>query len=464
MVVETIPSDTCSETTLMEGNEPLIEAIQGSEDLAGIRDSSTVISEKEWGPLTGKEQLQVQPQGQRSEKQTRVGTTNISSSTLGIEEMQKIPSNPKGWNKVIEKDLKSSDWAKDSSDKFYSLTEDSDLSSGEHSLSESGSSETSETGNKSSSNEPTVRQLRRQQKCTKTRPGPQEGFEIPTSTGGRTLKWDYSSNRLTDTPTTSGQELVNNNMEGKIRGTTSNTCSAGADSGMLQSIYNSIKDLQTETRIESQRARVATKRLQGTVRKVAKTCTEIEAKLCSMDEKIGAVEEDVDALKQQSAARGDQLADVMWKLEDFENRQRRNNLRFLGIPEGLEGGDIRTYMVKLLRVAFPELGTPAPRGTLQHAAPAHRVQRTVRHAATVTGAPDARRDTTSKVANALNWNVEMGKWRTQIMQNVCHVSQAVRDARHLTRKSVLPASKDFTCTRAAATILVQRRPMLKALP
>ncbi|KAJ1198438.1 hypothetical protein NDU88_002279 [Pleurodeles waltl] len=151
MVAETIPSDICSEITLMEGIGPLIEAIQGREDLAGIGDSSTVIGEKE----------------------------------CGTEEMQKIP---KGSNKVFEKDLKSSEWAKDSSDKFYSLTEDSDLSSGEHSLSESGSSETSETGNKSSSNELTVRQLRQQQKCTKTRPGSQEGSEIPTSTGGRTLK------------------------------------------------------------------------------------------------------------------------------------------------------------------------------------------------------------------------------------------------------------------------------------
>ncbi|KAJ1108123.1 hypothetical protein NDU88_005505 [Pleurodeles waltl] len=88
MVVETIPSDTCSEITLMEGNGPHIEAIQGREDLAGIGDSSTVISEKEWGPLTEKEQLQVQPQGQRSEHPTRVGATSISSPTVGTEEMQ----------------------------------------------------------------------------------------------------------------------------------------------------------------------------------------------------------------------------------------------------------------------------------------------------------------------------------------------------------------------------------------
>ncbi|KAJ1206462.1 hypothetical protein NDU88_001867 [Pleurodeles waltl] len=83
-----------------------------------------------------------------------------------------------------------------------------------------------------------------------------------------------------------------------------------------------------ETRIESRRARVATKRLQGTVRKVAKSCTEIEAKLGTMDQRIVTVEEDVDTLKQQNAMQEGQLTDIMWKLEDFENRQRRNNLRF----------------------------------------------------------------------------------------------------------------------------------------
>ncbi|KAJ1149004.1 hypothetical protein NDU88_001825 [Pleurodeles waltl] len=88
----------------------------------------------------------------------------------------------------------------------------------------------------------------------------------------------------------------------------------GTDSGMLQSIYNSIKELQTETRIENLHARVATKRLQGTVRKVATSCTEIEAKLCSMDERMVAVEEDVDILKQQNATQESQLTDIMWKL------------------------------------------------------------------------------------------------------------------------------------------------------
>ncbi|KAJ1091500.1 hypothetical protein NDU88_004624 [Pleurodeles waltl] len=216
--VGTIPSDTSSEKTLIENNEPLIKDTQGSKDLPEVRDSNTGTREEVLGSITGKEQPQSQPQSQplvqRPENQTREGGTNTLRPTLDTGELQKISQNSKGWNKEIEKDLKSADWVKDSSDKFYSLTEEYDLSSGEHSSSESGSSVTSETGNKSSSNELTVRQLRRQRKCTKPRPNLQEGLENMTATGGRSLKWDYSGIRLMDTPTINEQGLDNNNIEG----------------------------------------------------------------------------------------------------------------------------------------------------------------------------------------------------------------------------------------------------------
>ncbi|KAJ1169913.1 hypothetical protein NDU88_001799 [Pleurodeles waltl] len=137
-----------------------------------------------------------------------------------------------------------------------------------------------------------------------------------------------------DTPTINEQGPDNNNIEGDTGSSAKNVCLVGAEAGMLQSIYNSIKEFQTETRIESRRTRVATKRLQGTVRKVAKSCSEIEAKLCMMDKRIGAVEEDVDALKQQSAARDDQLTDVMWKLEDLKIDREETIYDFWVHPKG----------------------------------------------------------------------------------------------------------------------------------
>ncbi|KAJ1177222.1 hypothetical protein NDU88_002483 [Pleurodeles waltl] len=297
-------------------------------------DSCVVVRRKERdSPISQERSLAQQPVNLMQAEDV----SNIKP-TRGIEAGQNTLLKPGGRDKENEKEMNILDWAKDSGDKFYSLTEESDFSSGgEHSLRESGSSISTERGNLSSSNKPTVWQRRRQRKCTKTRPGSQEGTEFSDSSGSKILKWDYSGIRLMDTTGTTdifavgGQQLVDNNMEGSNGDMISDACMVSTDSGMLQSIYNSINELQTETLIESRRARVATKQLQ-----VAKSCTEIEAKLGSMDERIAVVEEDVDILKQQNAMQEDQLTGIMWKLEDFENQQRRNNLRFLGINEGLE--------------------------------------------------------------------------------------------------------------------------------
>ncbi|KAJ1185346.1 hypothetical protein NDU88_002139 [Pleurodeles waltl] len=243
---ETILLDTSSNKTVIECNKPLTKTIRGSEGLLGTGDSKGATREKELVPPAGSEQPQVQsqPQAQQPEYQTSEETANTSGSALDIEDMHKTPLSLKKWNKAIEKDLKSSDWVKDSSDKFYSLTEESDLSSGEHSFSESSSGNTSEAGNKSSSNEPTVRQLRRQRKCTKPRPCSQEYPENLTATGGRTLKWDYSGIRLTDSPTTNDQGPVNNNMEGNIGGTASNMCVGAPRLGFCSQYITQLKSFK----------------------------------------------------------------------------------------------------------------------------------------------------------------------------------------------------------------------------
>ncbi|KAJ1116520.1 hypothetical protein NDU88_004730 [Pleurodeles waltl] len=153
--------------------------------------------------------------------------------------------NSKKWDKVAGKDPQRMDWGKDCSDKFYSLTEESDLSSVDRSFSESEGSETSEAGNKSPSNELTVRQYR-QRKLVRTRPGSQEGFENAASMSGRTLKWDYSGIGLADIPTSGSQGPVNEKIDtGASAGNPGNAYTMGTEAGILQSIYSSIKELQT---------------------------------------------------------------------------------------------------------------------------------------------------------------------------------------------------------------------------
>ncbi|KAJ1217394.1 hypothetical protein NDU88_004988 [Pleurodeles waltl] len=263
---------------------------------------------------------QESPPVQQHVSATQGGDLSNIKQTQGSAKEQSMSQSLRGSDKGNEKEMKMLDWSKDTGDKFYSLTEESDFSSAEeHSPSDSGSSISSEEGNALSNNELTVRQRRCQRKCTKTRSGSQEGTEFSASSGSRTLKWDYSSinltdvTRTTDMSTMGGQQLGSNDRGENNEGAKSYICVANTDSGMLQSIFNSIKEFQTETRIESRRARVATKRLQGSVRKVAKSCTEIEAKLCTMDERIVAVKEEVDTLKQQSATQESQMTDSLRK-------------------------------------------------------------------------------------------------------------------------------------------------------
>ncbi|KAJ1190122.1 hypothetical protein NDU88_006861 [Pleurodeles waltl] len=74
-----------------------------------------------------------------------------------------------------------------------------------------------------------------------------------------------------------------------------------------------------------------------------------------METRTDALETEVKATAKQTAAQEQQILDMQWKLEDAENRQRRNNLRILGIAEGLEGLDSRAYIVLLFKRVFPDL-------------------------------------------------------------------------------------------------------------
>ncbi|KAJ1145697.1 hypothetical protein NDU88_011982 [Pleurodeles waltl] len=180
--------ETCSKKVLNEIKDPPIKASQGDAGLAEALDSSVVTKKKSSSP-TSKKELQTQ----RVETVTGVEATGDlynTTATLSIEAEKFVSLILTGRGKETERGLKPPDWAKDSGDKCYSLTEESDLSSGEHSLSESGSSMSSETGNILSSNELTVRQLWWQRKCTKTRSGLNEGTELSTFSGSKTLKWD----------------------------------------------------------------------------------------------------------------------------------------------------------------------------------------------------------------------------------------------------------------------------------
>ncbi|KAJ1084437.1 hypothetical protein NDU88_004585 [Pleurodeles waltl] len=102
----------------------------------------------------------------------------------------------------------------------------------------------------------------------------------------------------------------------------------------LHLIYQTITSQHKQTQRDSKKARVATKQLQVAVSKVAKTCSEIGERIAAIECRADALESDLGVVSKQAAMHESQLSDIQWKVEDFENRQRRNNLRLIGIQEG----------------------------------------------------------------------------------------------------------------------------------
>ncbi|KAJ1188883.1 hypothetical protein NDU88_005639 [Pleurodeles waltl] len=100
---------------------------------------------------------------------------------------------------------------------------------------------------------------------------------------------------------------------------------------------------------------MACRKMQIQIRRVAKTCSEFTTRMEEAETRISRLEDEAGARQSSREMVEKQLEDTQWKLTDLEDRMRRNNLRVLGVPEGLEGSDIHSFMVALLKEAFPDL-------------------------------------------------------------------------------------------------------------
>ncbi|KAJ1130689.1 hypothetical protein NDU88_009039 [Pleurodeles waltl] len=94
----------------------------------------------------------------------------------------------------------------------------------------------------------------------------------------------------------------------------------------LHLIYQTITSQHKQTQRDSKKARVATKQLQVAVSKVAKTCSEIGERIAAIECRADALESDLGVVTKQAAMHESQLSDIQWKVEDFENRQRHQDI------------------------------------------------------------------------------------------------------------------------------------------
>ncbi|KAJ1168231.1 hypothetical protein NDU88_000179 [Pleurodeles waltl] len=128
-----------------------------------------------------------------------------------------------------------------------------------------------------------------------------------------------------------------------------------AEPPSLDLIYRTMVQNHEQAQRESRKMKAANRQLQLSIKKVVKSCQDIGVRIATMETRTEELEVEVKAATAQTTTQGQQISDIQWKLEDAENRQRRNNLRILGIAEDLEGQDTRAYIASLFKKAFPDL-------------------------------------------------------------------------------------------------------------
>ncbi len=109
-------------------------------------------------------------------------------------------------------------------------------------------------------------------------------------------------------------------------------------------IRSEISSLRSELLSE---LRSAVSTLQTTLSSQAQKIGDIETALTDSDGRLTAVEKLCNTLQAENT-------DLKLKLDDLENRSRRQNVRVIGIPEGLEGQNPVTFMSSMFTELFGE--------------------------------------------------------------------------------------------------------------
>ncbi|KAJ1219116.1 hypothetical protein NDU88_006687 [Pleurodeles waltl] len=226
-------------------------------------------------------------------------------------------------------------------DKFFSLSDHSSWSSNEQldleadkTSSELDSEVSSLALGRESHESSKNATVRKKTKKRSEQVGPNKHSINPLDTKGpQGLQWEYSKDDLT----------LHDNGEKQPNPVS------------LETIYQSIMEHREESKLESRRTQVACRKMQIQIRQVAKTCSEFTTRMEEAETRISHLEDEAGSYQLSREVMEKQLEDTQWKLTDLEDRLRRNNLRVLGVPEGLEGSDTHSFMVALFKEAFPDL-------------------------------------------------------------------------------------------------------------
>ncbi|KAJ1202402.1 hypothetical protein NDU88_006202 [Pleurodeles waltl] len=89
--------------------------------------------------------------------------------------------------------------------------------------------------------------------------------------------------------------------------------------------------------------------IRGLCEDLGKKIDDLAGCTAALEEEVGELRVVVEENKEQIRCLKEGETGVMAKMESLENNLRRNNLRFLRFPEGLEEGDFKKFLVRLIK-------------------------------------------------------------------------------------------------------------------
>ncbi|KAJ1110370.1 hypothetical protein NDU88_007722 [Pleurodeles waltl] len=121
------------------------------------------------------------------------------------------------------------------------------------------------------------------------------------------------------------------------------------EESLNQSIAGMIRDLAVEVRGSFEI-------WNSNQKEIRDLCEVLTQKLDDLAERTADLEVEVRVLRRATEENREAIQDletgeerVQLKLESMENNLRRNRLRFLKVPEGLEGGDLKRLVIRLIK-------------------------------------------------------------------------------------------------------------------
>ncbi|KAJ1144222.1 hypothetical protein NDU88_010523 [Pleurodeles waltl] len=116
-----------------------------------------------------------------------------------------------------------------------------------------------------------------------------------------------------------------------------------------QSIANMLKALSMELKHSIETSNANQVEIRGLCEDLGKKIDDLAGRTAALEEEVEELKVVVEENKEQIRCLKEGETGVMAKMESLENNLRRNNLRFLRVPEGLEEGDLKEFLVCLIK-------------------------------------------------------------------------------------------------------------------